>query len=297
MSPTPRPPGADRVVHLPSGGGVEVAVHHLGGPDDPAAPVLLLSHATGFHARVWEPMASHLTHRYRCVALDYRGHGLARTPEDAAFDWGEMADDLVAVLDSDLLGEGPVLGAGHSMGGAMLLVGAARRPGRVAALWLYEPIVAPPDFGLGAGPNPMAEAARRRRDRFESLDAAVANYAAKPPLDQLHPDALRAYVEGGFEVLDDGTAVLRCRPGWEAATFEGAGGSGAWDLLGRVGVPVAVLAGGEEVGPAAFAPHLAAALPHGELVRHPELGHFGPLQAPAELAAELAAWAARHWAG
>jgi hypothetical protein len=36
------------------------------------------------------------------------------------------------------------------------------------------------------------------------------------------------------------------------------------------------------VGPAAV-----DALPHGTLVRHPELGHFGPLQAPAVIAADI----------
>ena len=269
-------------------------MHHLGGPDHPDAPVLLLSHATGLHGRVWAPMASHLTDRYRCIAVDYRGHGVARTPEGTTLQWSHIADDAVAVLDSGLVPQGvPLVGAGHSMGGAVLVLAAARRPGRFAGLWLYEPIIPPPGALVG-GPgqrNPMADAARRRRPTFESLDAALANYAAKPPLDELHPDALRAYVEGGFEVAADGTATLRCRPESEAATFEGAFGNGAWELLAGLDIPVAVLAGGEAAGPAAFAPHVAGALPAGRLVPHPELGHFGPLQAPAELAGELAAWA------
>jgi len=289
MPPVPPP------TYVDSSGGVQVAVHHLGGPDQPDAPVLLLSHATGFHGRAWAPLASHLTDRYRCLAIDHRGHGVARTPEGASFDWAVIADDTVAVLDSALVPEDAELhGAGHSMGGAMLVLAAARRPGRFASLWLFEPIVAPPTTRLGQGPNPMADAARRRRSTFESLDAALANYASKPPLDELHPDALAAYVDGGFEVRPDGTAVLRCRPDWEAATFDGAGGSGAWDVLGAVDVPVAVLAGRPEAaGPAAFAPHVAEALPAGTLVPHPELGHFGPLEAPGELAEELASMLVR----
>jgi hypothetical protein len=37
------------------------------------------------------------------------------------------------------------------------------------------------------------------------------------------------------------------------------------------------------------APAVAAALPRGELVRHDDLGHFGPLQDPAAIAADIAA--------
>jgi pimeloyl-ACP methyl ester carboxylesterase len=287
--------------YVPSSGGVRVAVHDLGGPDgrdgpDGDAPILLLSHATGFHGRVWAPMASHLTDRFRCLAIDYRGHGVADTPEEVDFAWPGMGDDAVAVLDSELVPDGAeVHGAGHSMGGAALVMAAARRPGVLRSLWLFEPIIPPPGALISAdGPNPMADAARRRRPTFDSVAAAYANYASKPPLDRLHPDALREYVDGGFAPQPDGTATLRCRPEWEAATFDGARHSGAWDLLDQVIVPVAVVAGeAEPFGPAVFAPRIAEALPDGTLVEHPELGHFGPLEAPEAMAAEVAGWIAR----
>ena len=278
---------------VPSTGGVRVAVHDLGGPDDLDATVVLFSHATGFHGRVWTAMASHLTDRYRCLAIDYRGHGIAETPEDVDFDWRGFGDDAVAVLDSGIIrGGAAVHGVGHSMGGAALVLAADRRPGALASLWLYEPIVPPPGALLSAdGPNPMADAAIRRRATFESFDAAIANYASKAPLDQLHPDALRDYVEGGFAEQADGTVTLRCRPAWEAATFQSARHSGAWDALARLTLPVTVVAGEEApFGPAAFAPAVADALPNGRLAEHRELGHFGPLQEPGKLAAELSAW-------
>lgn len=287
LGPSPTP------VLVASSDGVSVAVHDLGGPTDAAAPVVLFSHATGFHGRVWAPMASHLTDRFRCLAVDYRGHGVADTPEDLDFHWRGFADDAVAVLDSDLVPDGqPIYGVGHSLGGAALVMAAARRPDAFAGLWLFEPITPPVGAALSSdGPNPMAETSRRRRPTFDSYDAAFRNFASKPPLDQLHPDALREYVDGGFAEQTDGTVTLRCRREWEAATFEMTRSSGAWDLLAGLQLPVAVIVG-EEVpfGPAAFAPAVAERLPRGALVEHRELGHFGPLQAPEKLAAEFATW-------
>ena len=173
--------------HVPSSDGVQVAVHDFGGSDAPDAPVVVFSHATGFHARVWEPMASHLLDGHRCLAIDYRGHGLAITPEGLTFEWRGFGDDAVAVLTSDLVRDvaagRPVHGVGHSMGGAALVLAAARHPEALTSLWLYEPILPGPGSLLSSdGPNPMADAAARRRPTFDSYEAAIANFAAKPPL-------------------------------------------------------------------------------------------------------------------
>ena len=50
---------------------------------------------------------------------------------------------------------------------------------------------------------------------------------------------------------------------------------------------------GEPLGPAMFAPLIAEALPNGALEVHEHLTHFGPLEAPSELAASVRAFAAR----
>jgi pimeloyl-ACP methyl ester carboxylesterase len=281
--------------YVPSADGVEVAVHDQGGPTGESSPIAVFAHATGFHGRVWEPLAAELADRVCCFALDLRGHGVAHTPEALDFHWRGFAADVVAVLDSGVLPTGrPVLGVGHSMGGAALVLAAQARPDALAALWLFEPIVPPPGAMLSSdSPNPLADGAARRRARFESVEAAIANFAAKPPLDALRPDALRAYVEGGFAVEDDGTAVLRCRPEWEAATFRMARHSGAWEALSDLDIPVVVAVGADEqpFAPSAFASAIVADARHGRLSPHPELGHFGPLEQPDVMAEEIAAFA------
>jgi pimeloyl-ACP methyl ester carboxylesterase len=271
--------------------GVAVAVHDLGGAD---GPVLLLAHANGFNAAAWRPFAAALAPSHRVIAVDLRAHGVARTADDPTLEWSRFGDDVTAVLDSGVLPDGPLHGIGHSLGGAALVMAAARRPRAFRSLWLFEPIIPPPDgFAGGSGENPMAAGAARRRPRFDSHDAAYDNYASKPPLDAFHPEALRGYVEGGFAPQPDGTVTLRCRPEWEAAIFRMTSGCPAWDVVPSIDLPVTVVVGEElPFGPAAFAPRVAETLPNGRLVRHPELSHFGPLQDPLGLADEVAAWVA-----
>jgi pimeloyl-ACP methyl ester carboxylesterase len=280
---------------VPSSEGVEVALHDLGGPDDQDAEVLLFSHATGFHGLGWRPLAQHLTDRYRCLALDYRGHGMTRTPEVASLAWSSMADDAIAVLEHLRRSTpGPVHGIGHSLGGAMLALVADRRPGWLRSLWLYEPVIVPPSDGVfGDGPNPLADGAARRRSRFASFDAALANFAGKPPLNQLDPAGLRAYVDGGFALLDDGSVELRCRPATEAAVFRGARFSGVWSVVPTLTLPVAVVAGRtDSFGPVAFVEPTVAALPNATLVERRHLGHFGPMEDPSGMARDVGQWVA-----
>ena len=70
-----------------------VVVHDLGG----SGPPLLLCHATGFHGRVWQPVASHLPGRH-CYAPDLRGHGDTPLPGEEPLDWYGFADDVLAAL-------------------------------------------------------------------------------------------------------------------------------------------------------------------------------------------------------
>jgi pimeloyl-ACP methyl ester carboxylesterase len=282
--------------------GVEVAVHELSpqarageGPGR-RVPVVLIAPANGLCATAYGPLARSLGPAVRCIGLDLRGHGSSVTPEGLDFAWGGFADDVEAVLDrSDILGEPPALiGVGHSLGGAALLLASARRPGALGGLWLFEPIVPPPGrLPTGDHTNPVAEAAERRRATFPSAEAAFANYAAKPPFNALDPDALRGYVDGGFAPVPDGV-TLRCRPSWEAAIFRGAAANGVWDALPSVTAPVLVAMGRDEgpMAPAGFAPPTAQRLARGELERHPELGHFGPLEDPAAMAKSVSAWLA-----
>ncbi|MDQ3573592.1 MAG: alpha/beta hydrolase [Actinomycetota bacterium] len=263
-----------------SGDGVAVAAYDLGGD----GPDLLLAHATGFHGHAWLPVVERLRSRFRCVAFDERGHGDSGTGVDESFNWHRMADDALAVVDA--LGLCRPFGVGHSCGGALLLLAEEARPGAFASLYCFEPIMAPVQDPPPAGvENPMPARARRRREVFPSRDAAHLHFSQKEGLRALAPEALRAYVEHGFDDLEDGTVRLKCRAEHEALVYENGLSHHAFRHLDRVRCPV-TLACGERthtVRPALLERH-AARLGDVRVDTLPGLDHLGPMEDPQAVA-------------
>lgn len=268
-------------MRIPSTDGVELEVHDLGGD----GPPLLLAHATGFHGRVWEPLAAHLTGFHRW-SIDMRAHGDSDAPADRPLEWYGFADDVLSVIDA--LGLEKPFGVGHSKGAASLLLAEQARPGTFSALYLYEPVVVPGDFVTDRNPdNPLSNGARRRRDTFESFDSAFENYASKPPFNSLHPEVLRVYVDHGFNQNPDGTVSLKCLPENEADVYAHGMSHHAFAALHEVSCPVTIAVGVEDTVPAVFARPIADALPMGTVASFPELAHFGPLENPSLVAASI----------
>ena len=273
------------MLRVPSTDGVELAVHDLGGD----GPALLMAHATGFCATVLGPLAAHLTNRFHCWAYDARGHGDTLTPPGLDWAWSSFADDVLAVVDGLGLAGGAVA-FGHSGGGAAVLDAEARRPGTFDGLWCYEPIVWPaitPE--LVESRRPLVEGTLRRRQTFASRDEAYANFASKPPLSTLHPDALRAYVDCGF-VAADGGIRLKCPPFVESAIYRQGLAHDGFSRLHRARCPVTIARGGRSVAvELEVARAQVAELPRATFDDFPELGHFGPLEEPATVAEAVAA--------
>lgn len=274
---------------IPTTDGLRLALHEHGG----AGRSTLLCHATGLNGAVWEPLSAALGEGFERWAVDFRAHGASVVPAGTPLDWHGMGDDVLAAVDAIGAPHGQLLGIGHSMGGAALLLAELERPGTFAGLWLFEPITPPPAAADAvAGGNHLADGALRRRPSFPSMAEAVENFASKPPLSVLRADALHAYVRHGVRRGEDGEVHLACRPEDESAIFRGGGAHGAFARLGEVACPVVVACGDEEAGPSSFAPAVVDALPSGRLEVHAHVGHFGPLQVPDHLAAAIRRFAA-----
>jgi pimeloyl-ACP methyl ester carboxylesterase len=278
------PPTVARVLRVPSTDGVDLALHDLGG----SGPPLLLFHATGFHGRTYLPMAAALTDRFHVWAPDFRGHGASTPPYDEDFAWRGMADDVLACADA--LGISGFHAFGHSMGGTAALLAESRRPGLLRSAYFFEPIFIPSDWAAVPHDNVMEQAARRRREVFPSRAEALYRYASKTVLGrELRADSLAAYVEYGFDDLPEGGVRLACRAEHEARTFA-AEDKMTFELLAEIDVPAVVAIGHltASPGPADGARVVAERLPHARLVEYDFLGHFGPLQDPDRIAADIA---------
>ena len=261
--------------------GVKVELHDLGG----IGPNMLLSHANGFHGLCWTPVASHLTRRFHCYSFDHRGHGDTALPKDWKVAWAGYGADAQAAAKA-VHEKGGIIGVGHSMGGATLLLAALKDPSLFRGLLLYEPIVPPADMKMPANrPNNLADGAARRRASFKSFDDAIKNFGSKMPMSSFAPEALEAYVHGGFRKGDGGQVHLKCSPALEAENFRNPHIPNLWKKLTDITIPVWVLSGHPEpFQPSGWAEAVADRLPKGNHIEYSDLDHFGPFVDPARIA-------------
>lgn len=258
---------------------VEIAVERRPGQ---SGPTLAMAHATGFCRAVWDPVIDELRAGGidgTVVSWDHRGHGESENPP-LPIDWWDTARDALTVLAR---AAPPVVGVGHSMGAAALLMAEILAPGTFAAIVAIEPIVFPPPY-QPMDHHPLVLSATRRRPSFSSREEALENFASKEVFHRWDRRALEAYVTCGLRP-DGDRWVLACPPEYEAAFFSAAPLHGAWDRLGEVMAPVHVVAGRDsDSHPAEFAEAQAARLGSGTLEIVEGSGHFLPMEQPGRVA-------------
>jgi pimeloyl-ACP methyl ester carboxylesterase len=267
--------------------GARLHVLRYGGEGPPA----VLHHATGFHAWMWAPIAAVLTRRYHVLALDARGHGDSDKPP-SGYRWDGFMADLIAFIETLRLGR--VIGVGHSLGASTTAGAAAERPDLFAALALLDPILFPREFRVAIEDNPMAAAARRRRDVWTSTEDVLASYRGRGPFGKWTDEALRLYVEHGF-AREGGQVRLKCPPAIEAQVFSMELGYDLWAALERVQAPTLLMRGEESD---AFSANDAAEalrrLPRGELATIPGTTHTFPMEVPGHVGEILLAFGERN---
>jgi pimeloyl-ACP methyl ester carboxylesterase len=164
-----------RAVSVPHGdGSVDVdgcPVHYLSW-GEPGRRGLVFVHGGGAHAHWWTPVAATFAGQFRVVAIDLSGHGDSVHRE--AYDPEQWADEVMAVA-ADAGIEGLPVIIGHSMGGFITIVTAARHPERLAGVIVCDSPVAEAD------PEISAHDAFGRPRTYPTVDAAVARFRTVPP--------------------------------------------------------------------------------------------------------------------
>jgi pimeloyl-ACP methyl ester carboxylesterase len=109
------------------------------------APAMLFLHGLTDSGSGWPGAERHWGPAYSVVTVDQRGHGTSPrfTEEQLAAHPGDvMVADAIEILDQL---DGPAVVVGHSLGGAVALAAAVRRPELVRALVLEDPAPLGPD--------------------------------------------------------------------------------------------------------------------------------------------------------
>ena len=250
---------------------------------DAKRPVdLVFVHANGFNAMTYRTLLAPLSGSLRIWAPDLRGHGLTRLPTGTAGrrHWHDHRDDLVALLDA--LNGPPVILAGHSMGGTSALLAAAERPGRVAGLVLFDPVIWSrltvaafqlPLLDRLASRIPLVKNALRRRAVFDSREQALTAYSGRGAFKGWPEMMLADYLTDGLVESADGFA-LACDPAWEASNYA-AQSHDPWRALKRLDRPVRILKG--ETGSTCHVAGHPRGLPHVTVETVPGGTHFFPM--------------------
>lgn len=259
-------------------------------------PSLLLLHATGFHARLWDQVVAALPPGAHVIAPDHRGHGRSFRPATLA-NWAATSDALLPLLDG--LGGHPLVGCGHSMGAYVLTRLASQRPGAFRHLVLIDPVIMDPalyEGDAGPIPDPADHPVARRRNSWSSAEEMRARFADRPPYANWDPRVLADYCTHGLLPAADGEGLeLACPPALEASVYQNALRTNPHEWLHYLTVPSTVIRAptGERGGELDFSlsptwTGLGAAIGAERDELWAEHSHFIPMENPGRVAALLA---------
>jgi len=259
----------------------------LGFRDTGAGMPVVFLHPTPLDGGYWRPLTQDLGGA-RAIVPDLRGHGtselgtlpaggFALVPDAPVLTMGQLADDVLALLDH--LGVRDAVFAGCSIGGYVLLVIWCRAPERVSGLVF-----------VCSKPQPDAEANLSRRAAtiaqaraggsaalFDGMAQMLIGSTARQRRPQIVAE-LRARMTLSPEALAAVQAGLATRPDSVPA-------------VATIRVPVLAIAGGEDSGVTPAEMQAFHAAPGGcEFHLLPDAGHFAAYEQPQKVATLLAEW-------
>jgi pimeloyl-ACP methyl ester carboxylesterase len=275
----------------------------VSGPDD--APVtIIFSHGYTLSQDVWHYQRQGLADAARLVFWDQRGHGRtgrARPGRDAPDgpapgrgSIGQLGADLGAVLAATTPGDGPVILAGHSMGGMTVMALAAQQPELFGPKVVGTVLISTAASGIdpaGWLPPPLRPVIRQAvpsvlRGASQGWPAALIERGRQAAGDiAFLSTRYLAFGDSGVSptVVDFLERIIRATPVEVVADFYLAlidhDQRAALNVLGRV--PSVVLIGDRDrLVSRRLAGEVAAGIPGADLILVPGAGHLVILERP-----------------
>jgi pimeloyl-ACP methyl ester carboxylesterase len=246
------------------------------------APPIVCVHGYTSSAQAFNGPARHFQDRFRLVAPDVRGHGESAWSPAGAYQYQDQVGDLAALVDALALGRFTLIGT--SMGGIIAMAYAGAHPDRLQRLILND---IGPDIETGS--QRITATVGSRPEEFATLDEAmeyrrqVSPITAGRKLEDQHELAL-----GVLRQRPDGRWIWKMDPAYiQQRVKHGAPRRpDLWPVLKRVPCPTLVVWGTDsDVLLEAQARRMVEALPKGQLVAVPGVGHAPTLMEPTVLKA------------
>lgn len=215
-------------------------------------PLIHFLHGNGFCGLTYWPFLSRLLPEYDLFLHDIQGHGESDVG-DCFLGWNGNADLVYQVWQKyrgDYAGL-PVIGAGHSLGGVLTALIAAKQRQCFKALVLLDPVIFPPQMlwvmqafkllGLRS-PNPLVKRTLNRRNVWSSQEEAKRHLAGKGMFKGWDDSALNAHVCYALKTEDAHQVTLKCPPFREAEIFASFP-ENLWSSLKSIEQPTSVIYG------------------------------------------------------
>lgn len=172
---------------------------------------LQFSHANGFPAPCYRVFLDALADRFDVRHVDRFGHDPRFPVTDG---WRHLAEELIAKIEE---GDVPVIGVGHSLGGYLSVLAAARRPELFRALILLDAPVLSRFQGnalafvkrIGLIDRvTLAGTTRGRRREWPNAEAALRHFRPKASFRDFDPRCLEDYIRFGTEPHAGGVRLV-----------------------------------------------------------------------------------------
>jgi 3-oxoadipate enol-lactonase len=249
---------------------VDGCVLHVRQDGPEGGPALLFSNSLGTDLRIWDAVVDALSHRWHCIRMDKRGHGLSALGT-APVTIERFAADALGVLDH--LGVTRAVMVGVSIGGLITQAAYAARPDAFAGLMMCDTAAK-----IGAADLWQQRIEMVRTDGLGAMADTILERWFAPAFHRDRPVDLTGYRQMLTRTPAEGYAAA-------CAAIRDA------DLTGQtaaIKVPCVVLCGADD---GATTPQVvsafAASLPSARYVELPNVGHLPSIEAPEAVVSQL----------
>lgn len=238
----------------------------ISGPAD--APPVLFGHSLLLDRTMFSAQVAELARDFRCVNIDFRGHGESAQPP-RGFSMRDQADDYRKVLDHLGLERAAIVGL--SMGAMAAMHFAVAHPGRVSALVLMS---------TSAEPEPPAARAKDMALAVMARLFGVGAFIKKQVAPLMFGERFRAEHPQVVAAWMDRIARLDRKGLYRAVTMV-MSRPAVGPRLAEIRVPTLVVTGDQDQAtPPALGQTIAETIPGAELRLLPRTGHISTVEEP-----------------